>query len=165
MVFNIWWTKFPPSRFWWVIAVFNGRSRNLETQCHNKIWNIKTYTTYEHIYPLNSLWWFSTFHELILLLHDSYEFNGRSRNLEKQCHNKVWHIMSIFIPLIHFGDFQHFMNLFSSFMILMSSMEGHEISKRKVIIKFQILKHTTLRSIFIPLIHFSGSQHFMNLFS
>ena len=122
MVFNIWWTYFPLSRFLCVTAVFNGKSRNLETQCHNKVWYIETYSTYEHIYPLNSLWWFSTFHELIFVLLDSYE-------------------LSLF------------------------SMESHEISKRNVIIKFDIFKHTPLMSIFIPIIHFGGFNHFMNLFS
>ena len=122
MVFNISWTYFRPFRFLWVVIIFNGRSRNLKTQCHNKVWYIETYTAYGHIYPLNSLWLFSTFHEHIFLLLDSYE-------------------LSLF------------------------SMEGHEISKRNVIIKFDIFKHTPLMSIFIPIIHFGGFNHFMNLFS
>ena len=121
MVFNVSWIYFSLSRFLWVISVFNGSSRNLETQCHNKVWYFETYTNYVHIYPFISVWWFSTFHKLIFLLLDSYK-------------------LSVF------------------------SMEGHEISKQNVIIKFDILKLTPHMSIFTPLIQFCGFQYFMNLF-
>ena len=129
MVFNISWTFFSLSQFLWVIPVFNGSSRNLETRCHYKVWYIETYTTYEHIYLINSLWWFSTFHKLIFLLLDSYGlslFSMEAHEISKRIVItkfdilKLTPLMSVFISLNHFGGFQHFINLFSSFSILMS---------------------------------------------
>ena len=105
----------------------------------------------------------------------SYWFcNGRSQNHETQYQNKVWYI-EIYTTYEHIyllSSLWWFWTIHDLIFLLLDSyelsgfsMEGQEISKRNVIIKFDILKLTPLMSTFIPLIPISDFEHFLKSFS